>query len=276
MGKLDGEVAFITGAARGQGRSHAVRLAEEGADIIALDMCRDLPTVAYPLATPEDLDETVNLVEKTGRKIVARQADVRDPDAVQSVVDAGVAQFGRLDIILANAGIMPIIGEGSHQRQAWHDAIDIMLSGVYNTVEAGLPPMLDAGRGGSIVITSSSAGLYVGGMKKSAKSAGGGGYVAAKHGVVGLMRAYAVAFGPENVRCNSIHPTGVATPMIMNEAFMQFGADNPEFAATMQNLMPVPVIEPIDVSNAIVYLCSEDGRYVTGVTFPVDAGLIIH
>jgi len=276
MGKLDGKVAFITGAARGQGRSHAVRLAEEGADIIALDMCRDLPTVAYPLATPEDLDETVNLVEKTGRKIVARQADVRDPDAVQSVVDAGVAQFGRLDIILANAGIMPIIGEGSHQRQAWHDAIDIMLSGVYNTVEAGLPPMLDAGRGGSIVITSSSAGLYVGGMKKSAKSAGGWGYVAAKHGVVGLMRAYAVAFGPENVRCNSIHPTGVATPMIMNEAFMQFGADNPEFAATMQNLMPVPVIEPIDVSNAIVYLCSEDGRYVTGVTFPVDAGLIIH
>ncbi len=194
MGKLEGKVALITGAARGQGRSHAVRLAEEGADITALDLCADIDTLAYPLATPEDLADTVNLVEKTGQQIVAHRADVRDPDAVQAVVDEGVAQFGRLDIIIANAGIMPIIGEGSHLRQAWHDAIDVMLTGVFNTVEAGLPALLAGERGGSIVITSSSAGLYVGGMKKSAKSAGGWGYVAAKHGVVGLMRAYAVAF----------------------------------------------------------------------------------
>ena len=275
MGKLEGKVAFITGAARGQGRSHAIRLAEEGADIIALDLCAQLDTVEYPLSTPDDLAETVKLVEDTGRTIMARQADVRDADAVQAVVDDGVGQLGRLDIIIANAGIMPIIGERSQRRQAWHDAIDVMLSGVYNTIEAGLPTLLDGGRGGSIVITSSSAGLYVGGMKKSAKSAGGWGYVAAKHGVVGLMRAYAVAFGPDNIRCNSIHPTGVATPMVMNEAFLKFGEEHPDFADTMQNLLPVPLIEPIDVSNAILYLCSEDGRYVTGVTFPVDAGLII-
>ena len=275
MGKLEGKVAFITGAARGQGRSHAIRLAEEGADIIALDLCAQLDTVEYPLSTPDDLAETVKLVEDTGRTIMARQADVRDADAVQAVVDDGVGQLGRLDIIIANAGIMPIIGERSQRRQAWHDAIDVMLSGVFNTVEAGLPTLLEGGRGGSIVITSSSAGLYVGGMKKSAKSAGGWGYVAAKHGVVGLMRAYAVAFGPDNIRCNSIHPTGVATPMVMNEAFLKFGEEHPDFADTMQNLLPVPLIEPIDVSNAILYLCSEDGRYVTGVTFPVDAGLII-
>jgi SDR family mycofactocin-dependent oxidoreductase len=275
MGKLEGKVAFITGAARGQGRSHAIRLAEEGADIIALDLCAQLDTVEYPLSTPDDLAETVKLVEDTGRTIIARQADVRDADAVQAVVDEGVGQLGRLDIIIANAGIMPIIGERSQRRQAWHDAIDVMLSGVFNTVEAGLPTLLDGGRGGSIVITSSSAGLYVGGMKKSAKSPGGWGYVAAKHGVVGLMRAYAVAFGPDNIRCNSIHPTGVATPMVMNEAFLKFGEEHPDFADTMQNLLPVPLIEPIDVSNAILYLCSEDGRYVTGVTLPVDAGLII-
>jgi NAD(P)-dependent dehydrogenase (short-subunit alcohol dehydrogenase family) len=150
-----------------------------------------------------------------------------------------------------------------------------MLTGVYNTVEAGLPAILAGGRGGSIVITSSGAGLYAGGMKKNAKSAGSWGYTAAKHGVVGLMRAYAVAFGPDSIRCNSIHPTGVATPMIMNEAFAKYTEERPDFADGMQNLLPVPVIEPIDVSNAIVYLCSNEGRYVTGVTLPVDAGLII-
>jgi len=276
VGKLDGKVALISGAARGQGRSHAVRLAEEGADIIAFDYCQQIDSVEYPLATPEDLAETVKLVESLDRRIVSRQADVRDPDAVQGVVDAGVAEFGRVDIVLANAGIMPILGDRAQKLSAWHDALDVMLSGVFYTIEAALPTMLEAGRGGSIVITSSSAGLYVGGMKKSAKSHGAWGYVAAKHGVVGLMRAYAVAFGPDNIRCNSIHPTGVASPMILNDAFTKFTEENPEFGDTMQNLLPVPLIEPVDLSNAIVYLCSDDGRYVTGVTLPVDAGLIIH
>jgi NAD(P)-dependent dehydrogenase (short-subunit alcohol dehydrogenase family) len=227
------------------------------------------------LATPDDLAETVNLVEKIDRRIVAQRADVRDVDADQAVVDEGFNQFGRLDIICANAGIMPIIGDSSHRLQAWHDAIDIMLTGVYNTVEAGLPAILAGGCDGSIVITSSSAGLYVGGMKKSAKSAGSWGYVAAKHGVVGLMRAYAVAFGPDRIRCNSIHPTGVASPMIMNEAFAKFAEEHADFVDEMQNLLPVPLIEPIDVSHALLYLWSDEGRYVTGVTLPVDAGLIV-
>jgi len=275
MGKLDGKVAFISGAARGQGRSHAVRLAEEGADIIAFDYCQQIESVAYPLSTPEDLEETVRLVEKLDRRIVARKADVRDFAAVQAVVEAGVAEFGRLDIVLANAGIMPMLGEKAHEMQAWHDTIDVMLSGVFFTIEAALPTILAGGRGGSIVITSSSAGLSVGGMKKSAKSNGSWGYVAAKHGVVGLMRAYAVGFGPDNIRCNSIHPTGVATPMIMNDEFAKFQEEHPDFGDAMQNMLPVEVVEPVDISNAIVYLCSDDGRYVTGVTLPVDAGLIV-
>ena len=275
-GRLEGRVAFITGAARGQGRAHAVRLAREGADIIAVDLIEGIETVPYPLATKEDLEETVHQVEALGRRVVARRADVRLLAELQAAVDAGVAEFGRVDIVLANAGIMPILGDRAQKLSAWHDALDVMLSGVFYTIEAALPTMLEAGRGGSIVITSSSAGLYVGGMKKSAKSHGAWGYVAAKHGVVGLMRAYAVAFGPDNIRCNSIHPTGVASPMILNDAFTKFTEENPEFGDTMQNLLPVPLIEPVDLSNAIVYLCSDDGRYVTGVTLPVDAGLIIH
>ena len=274
MGKLDGKVAFITGAARGQGRSHAVLFAEEGADIIAVDLCAQVATVAYPMATPADLEETVNLVEKQGRRIVARQADVRDFDAMRNVVADGVAELGRLDFVLANAGIAPIIGEPARQLAAFHDSVDIMLTGVFNTVEAALPTLLEQDQGGAIVITSSSGGLKAGGVRLSTLTRGALGYVAAKHGVVGLMRAWANALGERNIRVNTVHPTGVNSPMVVNQQFAEFTAEYPEFGETMQNLLPIPLVEPEDVSRAMLYLCSEDGRYVTGITLSVDAGLV--
>ena len=275
MGQLDGKVAFITGAARGQGRSHAVRFAEEGADIIAVDICKQIDSVVYPMASPEDLAETVSMVEALGRRIVAREADVRDEVALQGAVDAGVAEFGRLDFILANAGIMPCIGEESQRRSAWFDAIDVMLTGVFLTIETALPALLAGGNGGAIVITSSSAGIKIGQMPLELKSDGGWGYAAAKHGVVGLMHAYAAALGAENIRVNSVHPTGCATPMVVNKPFEEYFNAHPEFATQMANLLPVPMIDPVDISNAMVYLCSDAGRYVTGVTLPVDAGLTV-
>lgn len=273
---IEGKVAFVTGAARGQGRSHAVRLAEEGADIIAVDLCEQIDSVTYPMPTGEDLEETVNLVEKTGRRIVAEHADVRDFERLKAVVAHGVAEFGRLDFVLANAGIMPILGEPSHYVSAYLDAINVMLNGVYFTIEAALPSLLDHDEGGAIVITSSSAGLKVGGVRFDTMSHGGAGYVAAKHGVVGLMRYYANALAQKNIRVNSVHPTGVATPMVVNDQFIEYALQHPQFGETMQNLMPnVPLIEAVDVSEAMVYLCGNSGRYITGITHSVDAGLII-
>jgi SDR family mycofactocin-dependent oxidoreductase len=273
---LDGKVAFITGAARGQGRSHAVRFAEEGADIIAVDLCEQIDSVTYPMATREDLDETINLVEKTGRRIVAEQADVRDFERLKQVVAKGVSELGRLDFVLANAGIMPILGEPAHEISAYLDAVNVMLNGVYFTVEAALPALLDNAEGGAIVITSSSAGLKAGGARFSTRCHGMAGYAAAKHGVVGLMRYYANTLAEKNIRVNSVHPTGVMTPMVVNEQFMQYAMENPEFGETMQNLLPnVPVIEASDVTEAMVYLCGTSGRYITGITHSVDAGLVV-
>lgn len=273
---LEGKVAFITGAARGQGRSHAVRFAEEGADIIAVDLCEQIDSVTYPMATPEDLDETINLVEKTGRRIVAEHADVRDFEHLKAVVAKGVSELGRMDFVLANAGIMPILGEPSHEISAYLDAVNVMLNGVYFTIEAALPALLEHGDGGAIVITSSSAGLKAGGIRFSSMSHGGAGYAAAKHGVVGLMRYYANALAEKHIRVNSVHPTGVMTPMVVNEQFIQFAAEHPEFGETMQNLLPnVPVIEVSDITEAMVYLCGNSGRYITGITHSVDAGLVV-
>ena len=270
-GRLDGKVAFITGAARGQGRSHAVRLAQEGCEIIGLDLCRQIDSVVYPMATPEDLAETVRLVEEQDHRMVAEQADVRDLDQLTAVLEKGLGQFGRLDIVLANAGIAPMLGEPRMGTQAWLDAIDVMLTGVYYTLRATTPVMIEGGRGGSIVITSSTAGLK--GFFVGEITAGLMGYTAAKHGVVGLMRAYANALAPHNIRVNTVHPTGVATPMIVNEPLGQYAAEHPEVAAVFQNPLPVELIDAIDVSNAIVWLCSDEARYVTGVTLPVDAGM---
>ena len=271
MGRVEGKVAFISGVARGQGRAHAVKLAEEGADIIGFDLCSDLPQVEYPLATPEDLEETVLLVEKTGRRMLGTIADVRDFDAVKKTVDDGVAEFGRLDIVLANAGIMPITGQQRFGVDAYSAAVDIMLNGVFNTVVPSIPHLQAGARGGSIVITSSTAGL-IGGLSDG--SPGTLGYIAAKHGVVGLMRAWARQLAPEGIRVNTVHPTGVATPMILNEAFGRFVQDYPDIASNLQNPLPVPngLLEPEDVSNQILHLVTEAGQYITGTTFVVDAG----
>jgi SDR family mycofactocin-dependent oxidoreductase len=269
MGRLEGKVAFITGAARGQGRSHAVKLAQEGADIIAVDLCQDVDMVPYPLATPEDLVETVRQVEALDRRIVATQADVRDLGSLQAAVETGVAQLGRLDIVLANAGVATMGAEPEDLVSAWQLVVDINLTGVWATVRACTPVLVDQGEGGAIVLTSSTAGLKgLGGA-----SAGGEAYAASKHGVVGLMRVFARNLAQHRIRVNSVHPTGVNTPMVINEAMNEWLQSAPDRGDVLKNLLPVELVEPIDVSNAIMYLVSDEGRYITGVTLPVDAGL---
>ncbi|HEV7656074.1 MAG TPA: mycofactocin-coupled SDR family oxidoreductase [Mycobacteriales bacterium] len=270
MGRVEGKVAFITGAARGQGRSHAIRLAQEGADIIAVDLCDQIATVEYPMATPEDLAETVKEVEALDRRIVARQADVRDKAALQAAFDEGVAQLGGVDIVLANAGIAPMGADNEDRTAAFRDVVDVNLTGVWNSVEVAVPTLVEQGRGGAIVLTSSTAGLKgIGG-----ESGGGMGYTAAKHGVVGLMRGFAMNLAKHSIRVNTVHPTGVNTPMIVNEVMERFLAQS-DMADALTNLLPVAIVEPVDISNAILFLVSDEARYVTGVTFPVDAGFMV-
>jgi SDR family mycofactocin-dependent oxidoreductase len=270
-GQFDGKVAFITGAARGQGRSHAVRFAEEGADIIAVDLCDQIDTVGYPMATREDLDETVNFVEKTGRRIVAEQGDVRSFDRMKSVVADGVAELGRVDFVLANAGIGSGAGERGDDIAAFTDALDVMLAGVYYTIEAALPAMLEHGDGGAIVITSSGAGLKSISPAFSTMRRGLAGYQAAKHGVVGLMRYYATSLGEKNIRVNTVHPGVVDTPMV--DAFTEFFAQQPpEVASKVGHLLPLRHLEPADITEAMVYLCGRSGRGITGITLSIDSG----
>jgi len=266
-GRLEGKVALVSGAARGQGRSHALRLAQEGAEIIAFDVCRQLGTVHYPMANPEDLKETARQVEELDRRIVAREADVRDLAAVQAVVDEGVSELGRLDIVLANAGIAGFTDNTwSLTEEEWDEMIAVNLTGVWKTLKAAIPAMIDAGNGGSIVITSSTAGIK--GMART------GHYVAAKHGVVGLMRSLGNELAPHSIRVNTVHPTGVNTPMINNDYIGTVLAEDPDFGANLSNALPVDMVEPVDISNAILWLCSDEARYVTGVTLPVDAGFL--
>jgi SDR family mycofactocin-dependent oxidoreductase len=270
MGKLESKVAFITGAARGQGRSHAVRLAQEGADVIAVDLCAQIDSVPYPMATREDLDQTVQEVEALDRRIVASVADVRDLAALQRAVADGVAELGRLDIVLANAGIAPM-GGADDGPQAFQDVVDVNLTGVWNTLRAATPVMVEQGDGGAIVITSSTAGLKgIGG-----DAPGGQGYTAAKHGVVGLMRSFANTLAQHRIRVNTVHPTGVNTPMVVNEFMQQWLEQDPTVAGALTNLLPVEMIEAVDISNAIAWLVSDEARYVTGVTLPVDAGFTV-
>ena len=273
--QFDGKVAFITGAARGQGRSHAVRFAEEGADIIALDLCEQIDSVAYPMPNREDLDETVNLVEKTGRRIVAEQGDVRDFERLKAAVANGVAELGRLDFVLANAGIFPAAGEQRLDMAAFVDAVDVMLKGVYFTIEAALPAMLRHGDGGAIVITSSAAGFKSVSTSYDMMSHGAAGYTAAKHGVIGVMRHYATSLAEKNIRVNSVHPGGVATPMIINEAMGLLVADQPEFGEAQRPKLSMPLMEPEVVTDMVVYLCGTSGRYLTGAALPLDGGLTL-
>ena len=269
MGELTGKVAFITGAARGQGRAHAVKLAAAGADIIALDLCEQIASVPYPLATTEDMDATVKLVEETGARIVACQADVRDRDAVKAAVRAGTEALGdRLDIVIANAGIAPMAAP-----EAWQDVIDVNLTGVYNTIDVAMKPMIKFGNGGSIVLTSSVAGL----VGLGSPVGGSVGYAAAKHGIVGIMRVYANFLAQYSIRVNSVHPAGVNTPMIDNEftrSWLDGIAQESQGGPDMGNALPVQALEPEDIANAAFWLVSDAARYVTGVTLPVDAGYV--
>ena len=275
-GRVEGKVAFITGAARGQGRSHAIRLAEEGADIIAIDSCEPQPNSPVVGATEEDLAETVRKVEALDRRIVARKADVRSQAQLDAAVAEGIAQFGRLDIVAANAGIamLPAAAQDTTD-EAFVDMLDVNLTGVWRTAKAAIPHMIAAGNGGCIVLTSSAAGLQA----YSHLSA----YVSAKHGVVGLMRTLALELAPHMIRVNSIHPTQVNTPMIMNDMIMRLfrpDVENPtidDFAVASQatNALPIPWVESVDISNALLFLASDEARYITGVTLPVDAGSVI-
>jgi (+)-trans-carveol dehydrogenase len=274
-GRVAGKVAFITGAARSQGRSHAVRLAQEGADIIAVDIAGPVESVtAYPPATEADLAETVKEVEALDRRIIMAKADVRDPGALKAALDDGVAQLGRLDIVAANAGIYQIHPALELDDAGWQETIDINLTGVWNTVKVALPHLV-AGNGGSIILTSSLAGLK--GLANSVH------YNAAKHGVVGIMRSIANEFAPYNIRVNSVHPTAVNTIMIQNKAVWSlFDPANPDpsresasEAFQSLNALPTPWVEPVDISNAILFLASDEARFITGVTLPVDAGAFI-
>ncbi len=276
-GRVEGKVAFITGAARGQGRSHAVRLAEEGADIIAIDVCRQISSESrIPAATPDDLAETADLVKNLGRRIVTAEVDVRDYDAVKDVVDSGVEQLGRLDIVVANAGI----GNGGDtldktKQEDWDDMIDVNLSGVWKSVKAAVPHLLSGGNGGSIILTSS-----VGGLKPYPHT---GHYIAAKHGVIGLMRTFAVELGQHSIRVNAVCPTNVNTPLFMNEGTMRLfrpdlenpGPEDLKVAAQFMHVLPVGWVEPIDISNAVLFLASDEARYITGLPVTVDAGSML-
>lgn len=276
-GRVAGKVAFITGAARGQGRSHAVRLAEEGADIIAVDVCGPIsPDSQIAPSNPDDLAQTADLVKNLDRRIVTAQVDVRDYDALKAVVDSGVEQLGRLDIVVANAGI----GNGGQtldktSEEDWDDMIGVNLSGVWKTVKAAVPHILSGGTGGSVILTSS-----VGGLKAYPHT---GHYIAAKHGVIGLMRSFAVELGQHSIRVNAVCPTNVNTPMFMNKGTMKLfrpdlknpGPDDLAVAAQFMHTLPIGWVEPIDISNAVLFLASDESRYITGLPVTVDAGSML-
>jgi SDR family mycofactocin-dependent oxidoreductase len=272
MGRVEGKVAFITGGARGQGRAHAVRLAEEGADIIAVDLCGQVDSVNYPMSTEADLAETVRLVEGLDRRIVAQQADVRDLGQLEAAVKAGLDEFGQIDIAIANAGILSSAPAWELGVDAWQDMIDINLTGAWKTARAVIPSMIERGAGGAIVLTSSNAGLIA--FPNLAH------YTAAKHGVTGLMKTLAVELAPHMIRVNSVHPTTVDTPMVDNPQSYELllggveGATRADAAEAMRalNALPIPWVETIDVANAVLYLVSDEGRYVTGMPLQVDAG----
>ncbi len=274
VGRVAGKVAFITGAARGQGREHAIRLAEEGADIIAIDVCGDIDGVGYPGATQADLDETAALVEKMDRRVFAATADVRDVDSLRSALQQGVDELGRPDVVVANAGISGVPSPAALIEEAdWQTMLDINLTGVWHTVKVALPHMSD-GRGGSIILVSSMLGLRGGGYMAA--------YASAKHAVVGLRNSLANELAPQWIRVNSIHPGNVRTPMLDNEWFHR--TLRPDLAEpTMEDaaevighfhLLPIPLIEARAVSNGVLFLASDEAQYITGATLPIDAGAV--
>jgi SDR family mycofactocin-dependent oxidoreductase len=276
-GRLEGKVAFITGAARGQGRSHAIRLAEEGADIIAIDICEQIESNLYPLSTPEDLAETAKAVENLDRRIIARKADVRDRSSLQAVVEEGMAEFGHLDVVVANAGIMPM---GTSNPMDFVDATDVDLIGVMSTVAVSIPHISD---GGAIVVTGSTAGLMSGTTDTGSMGGGGSGYGWSKKTLVGYVEQMALVLANRMIRVNAIHPTNTNTHLIHNkELYKIFRPDleNPTRedvipAFTYFQAMPIPYVEPVDISNAVLFLSCDESRYVTGQQLRVDAGSLL-
>jgi (+)-trans-carveol dehydrogenase len=277
MGLVDGKVALVTGAGRGQGRSHALRLASEGADVIAVDIGDGrVETIPYELASEADLDSTVKEIEATGRRAVKAVADVRSLSDLQSAVDAGLSQLGKIDIVCANAGIGSWGVAWEMSEQQWKDMIDINLTGVFNATRAALPSMVERGEGGSVVLTSSTAGL-----RAYANTAH---YTAAKHGVIGLMKVLAQEAGPHRIRVNAVCPTTVRTPLVINDATFELFAphlENPTEDDVREpfeglNILPgVAWLEPEDVSDAVLFLCSDAAKFITGVALPIDAGNIV-
>ncbi|PYE12435.1 (+)-trans-carveol dehydrogenase/(-)-trans-carveol dehydrogenase [Williamsia limnetica] len=272
--RFAGKVALVTGAGRGQGRSHAVRLAEEGADVIAIDICRPVASVSYEMASEADLEETKNLVEKHGGRAVTDVVDIRDYIKLEKVLAAAVSELGGLDVVVANAGIASYAPGHEITEEAWNDMVGINLTGTWHTLKAAVPHLLARGSGSSVVLISSAAGLI--GPPNLAH------YVAAKHGITGLMRSFANELAASGIRVNSVHPTQVETPMIMNdEIFQMFRPDLQDptrediiEVSTGMNALPTPWVQPDDVSNAVLFLASDEARFITGVALPVDAGII--
>jgi (+)-trans-carveol dehydrogenase len=272
-GKLQDRVALITGAARGQGRSHAITLAREGADIVAVDRCAPVESVAYPLSTPDDLAETAKLVEREGRRIVTYVGDVRSSADMRAATELTLDEFGRIDVVVANAGIWSPGSVWEMDDQTWKDMIDINLTGVFNTVRFAIPHMIER-RSGSLILTSSTCGVKALGWMPH--------YNSAKHGVMGLTRSLALDLGPYFVRANAVLPSTVNTPMIHNDPSYRIyrpDLENPTREDAMagfyeHNAMPLPYVEPEDVSEAVLFLASDASRYITGIGLPIDLGTI--
>ncbi|MDT5048034.1 MAG: hypothetical protein QOG75_3922 [Mycobacterium sp.] len=273
MAELDGRVVFITGAARGQGRSHAVMCAEEGANIVGVDICEDLDVVPYKMGTLDDLEETARLVEKTGQEMLFQKADVRDKAALQAAFDAGVQQFGHIDTVIANAGVILTNPDERDASEALKVGIDIMQIGVWNTFQVAIPHMRERGEGGNLVATSSMAAL----LDLTDGRGGSDAYGMAKLAITGLVRAYANLLAPERIRVNAVAPTNCMTPMVTeNPALFKVIEQMPNLVNAMQTALPdLPMIEPRDVSNAILFLISDRGRSFTGSLLKVDAGMDI-
>lgn len=271
MGSLDGRVVFITGAARGQGRSHAVMCAEQGANIVGVDICEDLEVVPYKLGTYEELEETARLVEKTGQEMLIRKADVRDKAALQEAFDAGVEQFGHVDTVIANAGVILTNEDERDASEALKLGIDVMTIGVWNTFQVAIPHMKERGEGGNLIATSSMVAL----LDLTDGRGGSDAYVISKVAIVGLVRAYAAMLAPDRIRVNAVAPTNCATPMVTeNPALFKVIESNPRMVNSVQTALPdLPLIEPRDVSNAILFLISDAGRSFTGSMLKVDAGM---
>ncbi|AKK28440.1 mycofactocin-coupled SDR family oxidoreductase [Mycobacterium sp. EPa45] len=283
-GKLEGKVAFITGAARGQGRAHAIAMAREGADIIAVDICRDIPSNPYPLASPDDLAETERSIKEIGRQVLARVADVRERHELRDAVEAGVAQFGKIDIVVANAGILPMAMGRPHDAMSFVDASDVDLLGVMNTVAVTVPHLPN---GASVIITGSTAGMIRGTTDNPNMGPGGRGYGWSKRVIIEYVEEMSLALADKMIRVNAIHPTNCNTHLLQNDgmysmfrpdltqAGQQATREDAEPLFTIFQAMPIPYIEPEDMANLGVFLASDDSRYITGQQIRVDAGSLL-